>query len=216
MYLPQAFREDDRQAQFELIKANPLGLLITHGGPSLLANLVPFIVYPGEGSHGVLRAHVARANGQWKELVTNPDCLVVFQGPNSYITPNWYPTKADTHKVVPTWNYATVHVWGSARVAETPEWLLRQIGDLTNTMEAKSPQPWKVADAPAEFVAEQLKAIVGIEITLSRTEGKWKMSQNRTEADQRGVVAGLRATGDETQRKVADEVARAGKGSGRG
>lgn len=206
MYLPPAFREDDPKTQFELIRASPLGLLITHGSLGLVANSIPFIVYPDEGGHGVLRAHIARANAQWKELAASPECLVVFRGPDSYVTPNWYPTKADTHQVVPTWNYATVHVWGRAEIMETPEWLRRQIGDLTHAMEAGFPKPWSVAEAPAEFIATQLKAIVGIEIRISRTEGKWKMSQNRNAADRAGVVEGLRATGDETQRKVADEV----------
>lgn len=213
MYLPAAFNEERREVQFELIAAQPLGLLISQGGAGLLANAVPFIAYPHEGEKGVLRAHVARANTQWRELAVAPDCLVVFQGLQAYVSPSWYPSKAATHKVVPTWNYATVHVWGRVRIQEDAAWLRRQLEDLTAQQEGNLPQPWKVGDAPADFVATQMKAIVGIEIAITRTEGKWKMSQNRTEADQRGAMDGLRATGGAEQAAVAAEIAARGKGS---
>jgi transcriptional regulator len=210
MYLPPAFREDDPRAQLDLINTRPLGLLVSKGGAGLVANSIPFIVYPSEGERGVLRAHVARANAQWRELAASPDCLVVFQGPDAYITPTWYPTKAETHKVVPTWNYVAVHVWGRAQICESAEWLRRQIGDLTNRMESGFPRPWSLTEAPGDFIDAQLKAIVGIEITITRSEGKWKVSQNRTEADRRGVVSGLQASARESDRQIADEVARRG------
>jgi transcriptional regulator len=171
---------------------------------------VPFIGYPEEGA-GVLRAHVARANPQWRELPSATECLVVFQGPQAYISPTLYPTKAETHKVVPTWNYATVHVWGRARAIEDAGWLRRQIDDLTLAREGSRPNPWKVADAPADFIAAQLKAIVGIEIAITRIEAKWKMSQNRNEADRQGVADGLRAEGGAQQAEVARLVAERGK-----
>lgn len=189
MYLPEAFREERREVQFALIQAHPLGLLISDGDSGLLANFVPFVAYPTEGAAGVLRAHVARANPQWRELAG--ECLVVFRGPQAYISPTWYATKAQTHQVVPTWNYATVHVWGQPRVVEDAGWLRRQVGDLTEAHERTQPKPWQVADAPEPYIARQLKAIVGIEITISRVEGKWKMSQNRSECDRRGVQEGL-------------------------
>jgi transcriptional regulator len=202
MYLPTHFREDRREAQFELIKSHPLGLMVSHGPGGLMANSVPFLAYPDEGG-GVLRAHVARANSQWKELSPTTECLVVFQGPQAYISPTLYPSKADTHKVVPTWNYASVHVWGRPQIFEDAGWLRRQIDDLTQAKEGGRPTPWKVADAPADFIATQLKAIIGIEITITRIEAKWKMSQNRNEADRQGVVAGLRAEGGAEQAEVA-------------
>jgi transcriptional regulator len=210
MYLPAHFREDRRDVQFDLIRSHPLGLLVSNGPGGLMANSVPFVAYPGEGA-GVLRAHVARANPQWKELSTATECLVVFQGPQAYISPNLYPTKAETHKVVPTWNYATVHVWGRPRAIEDAGWLRRQIDDLTSAREGHRTDPWKVADAPADFIAAQLKAIVGIEIAITRLEAKWKMSQNRNEADRQGVAAGLRAEGGAEQAEVARLVAERGK-----
>jgi transcriptional regulator len=202
MYLPAHFREDRRDVQFELIRSHPLGLLISAGPGGLMANPVPFVAYPGEGA-GVLRAHVARANPQWRELSAAAECLVVFQGPQAYISPTLYPTKAETHKVVPTWNYATVHVWGRPQVFEDAGWLRRQIDDLTQSREGARPDPWQVADAPADFIAAQLKAIVGIEIAITRIEAKWKMSQNRNAADRQGVAAGLRAEGGAEQAAVA-------------
>lgn len=206
MYLPAHFREDRREVQFELVRSHPLGLLVSAGPGGLLANPVPFVAYPEEGA-GVLRAHVARANPQWRELAATADCLVVFQGPQAYISPTLYPTKAESHQVVPTWNYATVHVWGRAQVVEDARWLRRQIDDLTQAREGNRPNPWKVADARADFVAAQLKAIVGIELAITRLEAKWKMSQNRNAADRQGVVAGLRAEGGAEQAMVARLVA---------
>ena len=190
MYQPPHFREDNLEAQHALIKAWPLGLLITAGPRGLMANQVPFLVDAG-GGHGILRAHIAKANLQWEELGAVDKCLVVFQGEQSYITPSWYATKQETGKVVPTWNYATVHAWGRPRVIEDAAWLRRQIDDLTVLLERPRAAPWAVDDAPEPFVAAQIKGIVGIEIPIDRIEGKWKVSQNRSAADQAGVVAGL-------------------------
>ena len=207
MYLPAFYREDRREVQFDLIRTHPLGLLVSSGTGGLMANPVPFTAYPDEGTGGVLRAHVARANPQWPELASAAECLVVFQGPHAYISPSWYPSKAETHRTVPTWNYATVHAWGRAVIHEDAAWLRRQIDDLTAAHEGRRAEPWKVADAPADFVAAQLKAIVGIEIAVTRIEAKWKMSQNRSEADRRGVVRGLEAEDGPGQAAVAKLVA---------
>jgi len=196
MYNPATFREDRVEVMHALIRAHPLALLVTHGGSGLAASPIPFLVYPEEGASGTLRAHIARANPHWKELAGATECLVVFQGAAGYVTPSWYATKAATHKVVPTWNYATVHAWGTPSVVDDAGWLARQLADLTRGQEQRRPRPWAVADAPADFIATQMKAIVGIEIPIARLEGKWKMSQNRDDADRAGVVAGLRAEGD--------------------
>lgn len=206
MYLPSSFREDRSEVQFDLIRSHPLGLLISAGAGGLMANAVPFTAYPDEGA-GVLRVHTARANPQWQELAGVAECLVVFQGPQAYISPSWYPSKTENHKTVPTWNYATVHVWGRPTIHEDAAWLRRQIDDLTAAHEGKRPQPWKISDAPADFIAAQLKAIVGIEIAITRIEAKWKMSQNRNEADRQGVAEGLRAEGGAEQAEVARLVA---------
>jgi transcriptional regulator len=151
----------------------------------------------------------SRANPQWKELAAIEECLVVFQGPQDYVTPSWYATKRETGKVVPTWNYATVHVWGRPRVMNDDSWLRRQIEDLAASREGSREAPWKVDDAPADFVAMQMRAIVGVEIPIGRIEGKWKMSQNRPEADRDGVIEGFRAMG-EAGEEIAALVAERG------
>lgn len=166
-------------------------LLIPGAAPT--ADLVPFALYPDEGEPGlgVLRAHIARANPAWKALAAGGECLVVFQGPEAYISPTWYASKATSHKVVPTWNYAMVQVRGRARVVEDAAWLGQQLRALTALQEGALPEPWEVDDAPLDFIEGLLKAIIGIEIPIASIEGKWKVSQNRGKADAEGVVAGL-------------------------
>lgn len=196
MYQPPHFREDRLEVQHALIRTQSLGLLVTAGPGGLQANSVPFLIDAGGPERGTLRAHVARANPQWRELAAVAECLVVFQGPQQYISPSLYPTKLEHGKVVPTWNYITVHAWGRPRVIDDAAWLRRQVEDLTLHNEAARPVPWQVSDAPEPFVAAQLKGIIGIEIPVERIEGKWKVSQNRPEIDQAGVVAGLRGGGN--------------------
>jgi transcriptional regulator len=204
MYLPPQFREDRPDGLFNLIKHHPLGLVVSTGAGGLQANLVPWVVYPEEGEHGVLRGHVARANPQWRELIALSECLVVFQGPQAYVSPSWYPSKGESHRVVPTWNYVTVHVWAEVRLCEDAAWLRRQLDDLTDVHEGKQLRPWRVGDAPDDFVAAQMKGIVGLELLITRKVGKWKLSQNRSVTDQRGVIDGLRATDEAGARAIAD------------
>jgi transcriptional regulator len=193
MYTPTHFQEDRPELQHGLIRDYPLGTLIVSGPDGITVDLLPFMLYPGEGERGMLRAHVARANPVWKTLREQGACLVVFQGPDGYVSPNWYATKAETHKVVPTWNYAMVQVRGTARVVENALWLRRLLDDLTAMHEARLPQPWKPADAPADFLAAMMQGIVGIELPIAAIAGKWKVSQNRSVADREGVIAGLAA-----------------------
>ena len=207
MYLPSAFREDSLEVQHDFIRAHPLGVLMTSGEGGLMANHIPCLLYP-EGPHGVLRLHMARANPQWKELAAGGDCLLVFHGAQAYITPSWYATKAETHKVVPTWNFVAVHVWGTSTVHDDPTWVRAQIGALTDAQEKARVQPWRVEDAPEDFIAAQMRAIVGIEIAITRIEGKWKVSQNRNAADRQGVAAGL--AGEQGDAVMAGLVARRG------
>jgi len=204
MYQPPHFREDARDAQHALIRTHPLGLLITAGPAGLLANPIPFLL-DDVGSYGTLRAHLARANPQGQELAAVEECLIVFQGPQGYVSPGWYASKREHGRVVPTWNYATVHAWGRPRLIEDAAWLGRQIADLTALRETPRADPWAVADAPAPFVTAQVRALVGVEIPISRIEGKWKMSQNRPEADRIGVVAGFRADGEEALAALVSE-----------
>lgn len=209
MYQPPHFREDRIEVQHGLIRAHPLGLLVSAGPGGLMANPLPFLIDPEEGANGTLRVHLARANAQWRELALVEECLVVFQGPQDYVTPSWYATKREHGRVVPTWNYATVHAWGRPRVIEDPAWLARQIEALTRLREEGRAAPWAVGDAPGDFVAAQIRGIVGVEIPVSRIEGKWKVSQNRPEADRAGVATGLREQG-EAGRSMADLVAERG------
>ena len=180
---------------------------MTSGDGGLMANHIPCLLYP-EGPHGVLRLHVARANPQLADLATGRECLIVFHGPQAYVTPSRYPTKAETHKVVPTWNFVAVHVWGSPVIQDDPAWLRAQLDALTDSQEKARAQPWRVDEAPADFIAAQMRAIVGVEIPVSRIEGKWKVSQNRTLADRRGVAEGL--AGEAGDAVMAALVARRG------
>ncbi len=212
MYQPPHFREDRLEVQHALIRAHPLGLLVTHGRSGLIANPIPFVLDDTVSHHGILRAHLSRANPQWRDFDPDQEALVVFQGVDTYITPSWYEAKREHGKVVPTWNYAIVQACGRIRVMETSDWLLEQVTAMTSAQEAERAEPWAVGDAPADFLAGQMKGIVGVEINITRIEGKWKVSQNRPEGDRRGVAAGLRASPAENTGQMADWVAARGPG----
>jgi transcriptional regulator len=208
MYCPALFREDRLEVQHALIRSHPLGLLISRGSNGLIANLLPFVLKTGGSERGVLQVHMARANPQWREL-DGQAVLVVFQGPNAYVSPSLYATKKETGKVVPTWNYAMVQVRGQARVRDQAEWLTLQLNALTTGREASRPQPWSVSDAPADYVEAQKRAIVGVEIEIAVIQGKWKVSQNQPEANRRSVVAGF--SEDDRTREMAELVRSYGK-----
>ena len=211
MYQPPHFREDDLGVQHALIRAHPLGLLITVGASGPMANPLPFLLEAAPGK-GVLKAHMAKANQQWREIGDGAPALVVFQGVDSYVTPSWYATKQETGKVVPTWNYAIVQVRGPARIVDDAQWLRSQIEALTGEHETARPAPWAVGDAPEPFVAAQIKGIIGIEIEIADIDGKWKVSQNRPAADVSGVVSGLRQDGQPHRNdEMADLVGRYGR-----
>ena len=190
MYQPPHHREDRLDVQHALIERHPFGLLISTGPDGLLANGLPFLLRREAGALGTLAAHMARANEQWRTL-DGQSVLVVFQGPQIYITPAFYETKRETGKVVPTWNYAMVQARGVARVHADSAWLDGQIGALTDRHEENRPRPWAVEDAPRPYIESQMRGIVGVEIEIAAIEGKWKVSQNRPEADRRGVAEGL-------------------------
>ena len=211
MYLPSHFEETRAEVLRQLIRSHPLGALVTFGADGLNANHIPFEIDPDPAPFGTLRAHVARANPVWRETSKAVEPLVIFQGPQIYITPSWYQTKKETGKVVPTFNYIVVHAYGAMRVIEDGDWLRAFVGRLTARFEAARAQPWAVGDAPDEFISMQLRAIVGIEITLSRLIGKWKASQNRPAADRKGVVAGLRESDDALAQAMAAAVEQKGK-----
>jgi transcriptional regulator len=202
VYRPPAFREDRRDVLHEAIRAHPLGTLVTAGPAGPVANVLPFSLQEREGD-AILSAHLAMANEQIAELRTGQPALIVFQGPQGYVSPSWHPTKREHGKAVPTWNYVIVQARGVPRVIDDAQWLLRQIGELTDAHEAGREEPWSVSDAPASYVEAMLKGIVGLEIPIDRLEGKWKVSQNQPEANRLGVAEGLRNDG---LRALADAV----------
>lgn len=195
MYCQSHFKQDRLDLQHGLIRSYPLGMLIVPSPSGVTADLLPFMLYPDEGEFGVLRAHAPRANPVCGALLEGAECLVVFQGPDAYVSPSWYASKGETRKVVPTWNFTMVQARGHARLVDDGNWLRRQLDDLTDFQEARLPQPWKVADAPADFIAATMRAIIGIEIPVGAIAGKWKTSQNRSAADRAGVVEGLQQDG---------------------
>jgi transcriptional regulator len=198
MYVPEAFRETDPDVVRALITEHPLATLATHAADgTLTADHIPFLLDPSRGAHGTLVGHVARANPLWR---TPGPALAIFAGPDAYVSPNWYPSKHEHGSVVPTWNYAVVHAHGTLRAIDDPSPLLGIVGALTRRHEATEAQrsgaePWRVEDAPPDYIARMLKAIVGIELEIERIDAKSKLSQNRPAADRAGVVAGLRASG---------------------
>lgn len=214
MYLPPHFAETDPGRLHALIAAHPLGALVTLGPDGLTANHIPFLLDPdpAAGAHGRLIGHVARNNPVWRNEQDRRagdvtiSALVIFQGPAAYISPTWYATKQETHQVVPTYNYAVVHVHGTPVIHEDPKWLRGVVGRLTKAMETGLPLPWKMADAPAAYLTGQLATIVGIEIPIDRIVGKWKISQNRSAADRSGAAAGLRAAGGPDAAAMADLI----------
>lgn len=191
MYQPPHFRETDLGVQHALIRAHPLGLLITAGPDGPTANALPFLLDTTRSEKGTLQVHMAKANGQWRDLQAGAGPLVVFQGVDNYITPSWYATKQETGKVVPTWNYAIVQVRGTARVIDDPAWLRTQVEALTGEHEKPRGEQWAVGDAPDGYIASQLKGIIGVEIEITAIDGKWKVSQNRPAADVARVAAAL-------------------------
>jgi|SRR4051812_44423151 transcriptional regulator len=206
MYRPPAFREDRLDVLQALMQSHRLATLVTAASDGLNANLIPFTLDAGRGDKGVLRAHMARANEQVAALRQGGEALVIFQGAEAYISPSWYASKREHGKVVPTWNYVVVQAWGRPRVIDDAGWLRGQIDELTRAQESARTEPWHVSDAPDDFVAMQLRAIVGLEIPIARIEGKWKVSQNRPEADRATVIDGLRAErGDERMAEIVAE-----------
>jgi transcriptional regulator len=206
VYNPPHFQEERTDVLHQLIREHSLASVVTLGPDGLIANHVPLLLDPEPGPLGTLRGHVSRMNPQWRDSLPHVSALAIFQGPSAYITPSWYRTREETGKVVPTYNYVVVHAHGPLRTYEDPELLLRNVRALTELHESPLARRWSVDDAPADFIREQLKGIVGIEIPILRLEGKWKVSQNRVSADRQGVIEGLRDAGDPQSLAMADQV----------
>ena len=197
MYIPAHFLIKNPQDIHTIIQEHPLGALVTLGPDGLDANHIPFEFDASQGAHGLLTAHVARANPVWQQCQDGADVLVIFRGNESYISPNWYPSKHETHRQVPTWNYEVVHVHGRLTVMDQEKFVRRVVARLTREHEASEPRPWKMGDSPPEYIAQMLKAVVGIQVEIRRIEGKAKLSQNREARDRLNAADTLLAKGAE-------------------
>lgn len=207
MYLPKEFKEERVPVMHEAIRQARLGTLITLGPDGMEASHIPMLVDPAPAPFGTLKGHIARANPQWRRASSEVQALAIFLGPDAYITPAWYETKRQSGKVVPTWNYVAIHAYGPLTFYEDADRLLALVTELTETHEAGRAEPWAVSDAPRDYVAGMLKAIVGFELPIARLEGKWKMSQNRPAQDVAGVLEGLAHEDGESQEAIADIIA---------
>jgi transcriptional regulator len=206
MYLPKIHEETRLDVLHGFIRAHSLGTWVSADETELSVNHIPFVLDSSRGEFGTLFGHVARANPIWKTATSTLPSVIIFRGPQTYITPSWYPSKHEHGKAVPTWNYAVVTAHGRPEFIEDPAWLYDHLGDLTDANEASQALPWKVGDAPQEFTEKLLSAIVGVAIPLQRIEGKWKTNQNRHEADKMGVIAGLLGKGDDNSVAMASLV----------
>ncbi|HEY2377085.1 MAG TPA: FMN-binding negative transcriptional regulator [Gemmatimonadaceae bacterium] len=206
MYIPPANAETNEDTLFSFLAANPFGTLVTQStGGEFVATHLPLIAHREGGSHGVLEGHIAKANSQHELGACR--ALVIFTGPDAYISPSWYASKDEHGKVVPTWNYVAVHVYGTVRFTSDEAFLSQHLQQLVATHEGTRPAPWAIGDAPRDYIERQMRAIVGIQLSIERIEGKWKMSQNRPEKDIDGVIENLLKSPAAKDRAVADIVA---------
>ncbi len=207
MYLPAHFNESRTDVLHALMRARPLATLVTSCGSSLSANHIPVQTLAEPAPLGSIRGHIARANPLWRDYVQGSEALAIFQGPEAYISPSLYPSKAQTGEVVPTWDYVVVHAHGTLKFIADAEWLHGFVAGLTATHEASRLQPWKLGDAPREYIEKMLRSIVGFVFSILRLTGKWKVSQNRPPADRQGVVKGLQDASDADSREIAAMLA---------
>jgi transcriptional regulator len=207
MYRPDDFRVEDVPEMHALMRARPFATLVSSGSAGLYASHLPTVL-KDEGPCGLIECHLARPNPHWKDLAEGNEALMIFQGPEGYITPNWYPSKAQHGKAVPTWNFAVVHAYGRPEVMKDKEWLLQHVTELTAQQESSEAKPWAPSDAPATYIEVMLRGIVGFRFAITRLEGKWKMSQNREIQDRVGVVQGLRARAAGDDLETAEVVSR--------
>jgi transcriptional regulator len=203
MYLPKSFEPPDTDALLQFMRTHSFGTLVTMTSSGLDGNHLPFVIDAEPTPYGTLRGHVARANPIWRECVAGADALVIFQGPDSFVSPSWYPSKQETGAVVPTWNYIVAHAHGKVTAVEDAAWLRSHVEALTEHHEAGRDVPWAVSDAPEDYIRKLIGAIVGIEMPIARLTGKWKVSQNRSASDRDGVVRGLMGEGTDAARAMA-------------
>ncbi|MDB5757284.1 MAG: Transcriptional regulator [Burkholderia sp.] len=197
MYIPAHFDESRTEVLHALIRQHPFGMLVTHGASGLDVNHIPFELHSENGGLGVLRAHVARANPVWQDVANGDEVLAVFRAADAYVSPNWYPSKHAFHKQVPTWNYMVAHAHGRITIRDDERFVRGLVARLTRVHEASQAVPWKMTDSATEYIDSMLKAIVGVEIEITRIEGKAKLSQNKAAADVSGAGAALKAQGND-------------------
>lgn len=206
MYQPPMFNEERIDVMQMMMKNHPFASLVSMQAGKINADHLPLVVHPELAEKGVLRGHISRANPMSKQLDTSIEVLVMFNGPHHYITPSWYPSKAEHQKVVPTWNYIVVHARGKIKFITDTDWMLAHLNELTKRNEKGRKSPWKVADAPVEFITRQFRGIIGIEIEITDLQGTWKTSQNKSEPDHQGVISGLNAESTERASLMANCV----------
>jgi transcriptional regulator len=211
MYIPKHFDQPGVDVLHELMRARPLATLVTLLPSGLNADHIPLHLSTADSPLGTLRGHVARGNPLWREHAGDVEVLAVFQGADAYVTPSWYPTKHETGKAVPTWNYAVAHACGALRVIDDAVWLREHLATLTAEHEAAFAEPWRLADAPGDYVEKMIGAVVGIEVVISHLSGKWKLSQNQPTQNRDGVIDGLREGGKADALAIAALIERAGR-----
>ncbi len=205
MHIPKKFQQNDSEQLNDIIQQYPFGSLVTHSDAGIEANHIPFVLNQSHGKDS-LQGHIAKVNPLWENINDNDEVLVIFHGPNCYVSPNYYPTKKETGKAVPTWNYIVVHVRGTISFKRDDQWNLEMINQLTAQHEIEQSIPWSTADAPESYIQKMLPAIVGIEIEISSIKGQWKLSQNQPEVNQTGVVEGLSKVDEANSQKIAELV----------
>jgi len=203
MYVPDYYREDDTAVMHALMRQAPFATLVTTTNDGLMGTHLPTVLQSAPAPFGTIEAHIARPNSQWKTYRPDEDALLIFAGPNHYVRPAWYPSKTLEGKAVPTWNYAAVHAYGRVEIIKDQIWLKQHVAELTQQQERTSKEPWAISDAPEDYIQMMLRGIVGIRMVITRLDGKWKMSQNRSNDDRAGVVNGLTTEDDANASAVA-------------
>ncbi|MDD9905481.1 MAG: FMN-binding negative transcriptional regulator [Rhodospirillaceae bacterium] len=206
MYVPEKFRVDDIDVLHNTMRQIGAAAVVGKGPDGIVATHVPIELDTEAGAKGVIRCHFARPNPHAEAIAAGAELLLIFQGPQGYVTPSWYPSKHRTGKAVPTWNYIAIHAYGTAKTVDDPDWLKAHLAALTDHFESPYAVPWKLEDAPDGFIDGMCRAIVGIEVEVTRLEGKWKLNQNKAATDAFGVVNGLRAEGGDANNAMADLV----------
>lgn len=208
MYIPAHFNESRPEQLHKLITQHPLGILVANGKSGLSANHLPFMLHPKEGAHGVLHCHVARNNPVWQDLDNGDEVMVIFRAGDAYLSPQWFPSKLETHKQVPSWNYIVAHAYGRVTIRDEERYVRGVVARLTRIHEASQPVPWKMTDGPKDYIDAMLKAIVGIEIEITSLIGKTKLSQNKEARDMEAASAALISQGDHFIGSAMQAVAR--------